>query len=31
MMNITGNGATGANYSLIAAKYLSVWQEHGIA
>lgn len=29
--NLTGNDATGANYSSIAATYLSVWQEHGIA
>ncbi|CRG91786.1 putative protein YdfE [Talaromyces islandicus] len=28
--NLTGNYATGANYSSIAATYLSVWQEHGI-
>lgn len=29
--NLTGNYKTGSNYSSIAAKYLSVWQEHGIA
>ncbi|KAH8690740.1 glutaminase GtaA [Talaromyces proteolyticus] len=28
--NLTGNESTGANYSSIAATYLSAWQEHGI-